>query len=66
MLQSPPELKPHLFPYLQSGAEGELNSLYRRVVTTMLAIHEGSQEPGDLIHIAQLWWVWLPLPLESC
>lgn len=34
--------------------------LYQRVVASMVTIHAGSQEPSDLIHIAQIWWVWPP------
>lgn len=49
-------MKPHLFPFLRANAEGELNSLYKRVVSTMLAIHGGSQEPRDLVVIAMNWY----------
>lgn len=49
-------MKPHLFPFLRADAEEELSTLYRRVVATMTAIHEDSQEPSDLVAIAQNWY----------
>lgn len=53
------ELKPHLFSFLYPGAEVELSSLYKCVVSSMSAIHSGARKPCDLIQIAQLWWVLL-------
>lgn len=40
---------------MRSDAEGELSGLYKLVTSTMLAVHEGSQEPSSLIHIALQW-----------
>ena len=50
LLYSPQELEPHLFPFLYSGAEGELSTLYRNVKLAMT----GTQKADKL---AQLWWV---------
>ena len=57
-LQTPSDLKPHLFPFLCTGAEGGVAVLYQRVVAAMTAIHSGSQEPTELLTIAHSWWVW--------
>ena len=48
-----------------ADAEKELNSLYRLVVTTMLEVHNRSQEPHVL---AQLWYVGASIhaPIKEC
>ena len=57
-LQTPSDLEPHLFPFLRPGAEGVDSTLYQRVVAAMMAVHEGAQEPTELLHLAHSWWVW--------
>ena len=58
-LQATSEIKPHLFPFLQPGAEGKLTNLYAEVSKIMNGIHNGDTEVEELVTIAQNWWVWL-------
>lgn len=50
-----PELKSHIFSFVHPGNDGELSSLYKCVVSSMVAIHKHKRQPSDLIQIAQLW-----------
>ena len=56
-IQTTAELKPHLFPFLQPGAEVKLTVLYNEVSKTMNGIHSGEVEVGQLVTIAENWWV---------
>lgn len=48
---------PHHFPFIDSDAKEDLPSLYKQVVSTMFAIHDGNKESKDLCNIARNWWV---------
>lgn len=60
LYQTPPDPKPHFFPFMLSGGEEvtELSVLYQHISETMVNIHFERAPTEKLLKIAEEWSVW--------